>query len=153
MKKHLKSSLIFIILNFIGLAIGGLWTNEGVTSDWYNNILKAPWTPPGWVFGAAWTTIAITFGIGMSEVWKKRDNELLILFVLSFLLNIIWNPLFFSLKAVGVALIVILNLSLLIFTITHYMRVRYGKWYLWCLPYFVWLQIATSLNLFILLMN
>ena len=153
MKKHLKSSLIFIILNFIGLAIGGLWTNEGVTSDWYNSILKAPWTPPGWVFGAAWTTIAITFGIAMSKIWEKRDNELLILFFLSFLLNITWNPLFFLFNAVGVALIVIINLSLLIFSITHYMRIRYGKWYLWCLPYFIWLQIATSLNLFILLMN
>lgn len=153
MKKHLKSSLIFIILNFIGLAIGGLWTNDGVTSDWYNSILKAPWTPPGWVFGAAWTTIAITFGIAMSKIWEKKDNELLILFFLSFLLNITWNPLFFLFNAVGVALIVIINLSLLIFSITHYMRIRYGKWYLWCLPYFIWLQIATSLNLFILLMN
>ena len=153
MKKYILPSIIFILINFIGLAIGGIWTNQGVTSDWYNTALKAPWTPPGWVFGAAWTLIAITFGIAMSKVWRKKDNELIVLFILSWLMNLLWNPLFFLLQSTGLALIVIINLSLLVFAITHYIRVRHGKWYLFCLPYFIWLQIATSLNMYIWLMN
>jgi tryptophan-rich sensory protein len=48
--------IIFLALNFAALAIGGLFTSKGVSSDWYAGIAKAPWTPPGWAFGAAWTT-------------------------------------------------------------------------------------------------
>lgn len=42
-------TIIFLILNFAALAIGGLSTSSGVTSEWYNALNKAPWTPPGWV--------------------------------------------------------------------------------------------------------
>ena len=48
---------LFGVLNFVGLAIGGLATGPGVSSDWYAGLDKAPWTPPGWVFGAAWTAV------------------------------------------------------------------------------------------------
>ena len=156
MKKYITyiaPSLVFIILNFIGLAIGGLSTNQGVTSDWYTSVVKAPWTPPGWVFGTAWTLIAITYGIMMSKLWRKGDKELITLFGLSLLQNMLWNPVFFTMQAVGLALILIINLNLLIFTIVHQTRKRYGWWFLWGLPYFIWLQIATSLNMYILLMN
>ena len=37
--------LLFLIINFGGLFIGGLFTGEGVPSDWYQNLNKAPWTP------------------------------------------------------------------------------------------------------------
>ena len=41
--------IAFLLLNFGALAIGGFFTGKGVTSDWYADLLKAPWTPPGWV--------------------------------------------------------------------------------------------------------
>ncbi|NBN98947.1 MAG: hypothetical protein EBV19_06865 [Flavobacteriia bacterium] len=44
--------LLFLFLNFGALAIGGSFTADGVASDWNQNLNKAPWTPPGWVFGA-----------------------------------------------------------------------------------------------------
>ena len=62
---------LFLIINFGGLFIGGLFTGEGVPSDWYQNLNKAPWTPPGWVFGAAWTTIMICFSVYMAILWEK----------------------------------------------------------------------------------
>ena len=58
--------LLFLIINFGGLFIGGLFTGEGVPSDWYQNLNKAPWNPPGWVFGAAWTTVMICFSVYMA---------------------------------------------------------------------------------------
>jgi tryptophan-rich sensory protein len=33
-----------LALNFAALAIGGLFTSNGVPSDWYVGIAKAPWT-------------------------------------------------------------------------------------------------------------
>lgn len=61
--------ILFLILNFGALALGGLFTNNGVNSEWYTNLNKAPWTPPGWVFGFAWTTIMICFSIYMAKAY------------------------------------------------------------------------------------
>ena len=47
----MKQLVIFALLNFGALAIGGLFTGGGVSSEWYASLNKAPWTPPGWVFG------------------------------------------------------------------------------------------------------
>ncbi|MDG2281196.1 MAG: tryptophan-rich sensory protein, partial [Flavicella sp.] len=51
----IKRILLFLVLNFTALAVGGLFTGTGVSSDWYQNLNQAPWTPPGWVFGFMWT--------------------------------------------------------------------------------------------------
>lgn len=57
---------LFLVLNFAALGIGGLFSGQGVPSDWYTGLNKAPWTPPGWVFGSAWTIIMICFAIYMA---------------------------------------------------------------------------------------
>jgi len=69
-----------------------------VMSEWYTSMNQAPWTPPGLFFGFAWTTIMICFSIYMSYAWGKIKNhkKLLTLFGIQFVLNIIWNPIFFS---------------------------------------------------------
>ena len=41
----------FLFLNFGALALGGLFAGSGAGSNWYAELNKAPWTPPGWVFG------------------------------------------------------------------------------------------------------
>ena len=50
MKKYIITLTGFLIINFGGLAIGQVWTGDGVTSEWYTSLNQAPWTPPGWVF-------------------------------------------------------------------------------------------------------
>ena len=51
--KNIKTFVLFFVLNFAALALGGLFTGSGVTSDWYTKANQAPWTPPGFVFGLA----------------------------------------------------------------------------------------------------
>ena len=101
MKNFIKYFIIGLLINFGGLAIGGLWTNPGTTSEWYSNLNIAPWTPPGWVFAFAWTTIGLTFSMWygwiMSRV-KPINPELIAMYVFSVVLNVIWNPLFFQLQ-------------------------------------------------------
>ena len=65
--------IIFLFINFTGLFLGGLFTQEGVPSDWYQNLNKAPWTPPDWLFGFAWTTIMICFSIFLNCCCKKFE--------------------------------------------------------------------------------
>lgn len=146
--------LLFLIINFGGLFIGGLFTGEGVPSDWYQNLNKAPWTPPGWVFGAAWTTIMICFSVYMAILWKKITlKKLLYIFIAEFILNVIWNPLFFHFKWINIALLSISLLTILIIYMAISLRTEMRYKTLLIFPYLIWLAIATSLNGYIVLYN
>lgn len=150
-----KAFVLFLILNFGALGIGGFFTGDGVTSDWYAELNKAPWTPPGWVFGAAWTTIMVCFTFYMTALWdtKVPKQKVIALFVLQWCLNVVWNPVFFYKQWVVLGLIVIAALTLL----TGFFLIGFRKEIKWkaifVLPYFLWLLIATSLNAYIFLYN
>lgn len=157
MKNYILPFIFALLINFGALWLGGLFTNAGVQSDWYSEVVKAPWTPPGWVFGLAWTTIGLTFsvwGAWMYRNIKSHETDLILYYPFSVILNIIWNPIFFYFKNFWLSSIVIISLSVIIGNIIHVTRTQYGwKPALLVFPYFLWLCIATSLNLFILIMN
>ncbi|MCK3685079.1 TspO/MBR family protein [Maribellus sp. YY47] len=146
---------IFLIINFSALGLGSYLMYNGPGSDWYQNLNKAPWTPPGWVFGAAWTSIMICFSVFMAFLWKHEANKsmLIALFVLQLVLNISWSPVFFYFHFVLSALIIIVALTLLIgFFLFKYMGGLNWK-SVFVVPYFVWLLLASSLNAYILANN
>lgn len=148
--------LLFLGVNFLGLGIGSLATTPGVSSDWYTGLDQAPWTPPGWVFGAAWTTIGITFSVFLAKYFNKPDYDwgMSTLFASSFGLNVGWNFLFFNLHWVNLAAFVIIDLAITILLMIHMVRNERGwSTAIWALPYFAWLCIATSLNLYIAIQN
>ena len=156
MKKIINYSLVllfFLLVNFSGLALGSLWTDPGVNSEWYQNIIKAPWTPPGFVFGLSWTLIMICFSIFMTNLYERNDGSYNPIILLSWFLNIIWNPLFFYLHWTWISAGVIILLTLVLGFLIHENRKRYKYLWLLLLPYFIWLNIATSLNLFTVLVN
>jgi translocator protein len=146
---------IFLIINFTALALGGLFTYESVPSEWYLSLLKAPWTPPGWVFGFAWSIIMISYAFYMGFLYNTNSKKttIIILYVLQLLLNISWNPVFFKFHYVLLGLIVISFLTLtVIFKLFFFYKVIRLKSFL-ILPYIIWLIIATSLNGHILFNN
>ncbi|MGB1316524.1 MAG: TspO/MBR family protein [Chitinophagales bacterium] len=151
----IKKILIFLVINFAALGIGGFFTGPGVSSDWYTNLNQAPWTPPGWFFGAAWTTIMICFSFFMAFLYEKSyfKKEIIVLYIAQWILNTIWNPIFFHFQNVLLGLIVISSLTVIVFTfLIRYRELLKAKTLL-ILPYAVWLAIATSLNIYILLNN
>ncbi len=151
----LKRIILFLLLNFAALAIGGLFTGPGVTSDWYTSLNQAPWTPPGWVFGTAWTSIMIFFALYIAYAYErvKSKKRLVLLFAIQWILNVAWNPIFFEFHQTIAALVTISALTLL----TGYMLITYHKnlkiLSLMLLPYVIWLCVATSLNGYILFNN
>jgi tryptophan-rich sensory protein len=146
--------ILFLIINFGALGIGGILQGEGARSSWYQNLNIAPWTPPGWMFGLAWTTIMICFSFYMAYLAGSQTTYLLyILFVIQLVLNIIWNPLFFRYHQVSAALVIIAALLLVVgLFLFRYLKVLEWKSIL-ILPYFIWLIVATSLNAYILVKN
>ena len=152
--KLLKLILFFLIINFGGLYIGSWLMNGGTTSSWYFGLNKAPWTPPGWVFGVAWTTIMICFSIYLGFLFNKRISlNKQLLYGLQVFLNVIWHYIFFNQQLVGPAFITIIALTYVIFYFffNYKKHLKYKSFLL--LPYMIWLLIATSLNAYILIYN
>ncbi len=147
--------ILFLIINFGALGIGGLFTTNGVSSDWYTSLNKAPWTPPGWVFGAAWTAIMVCFSVYLAMLWPKEENKSILvgLIVLQFILNVGWNPLFFHFNYVLLSLVTIGALTVLVGFFLFYYWPKLEIKSMLILPYFIWLIIATSLNAYILANN
>jgi tryptophan-rich sensory protein len=124
------------------------------TGTWYVNLTKAPWTPPSWFFGFAWTTIMLLFSGYLAkyalQYWNKRFT---LLFSIQILLNASWSLAFFNLHLVLLGLFIIMGLTILISYILFRNIKRMNRSSLLLAPYFIWLLIATSLNAYILLYN
>jgi len=152
--KLFKNIILFLIINFGALYIGILFMNNGPQTNWYQNLNKAPWTPPGWFFGVAWTIIMLCFSVYMAYLKETFLNKkLILLFTLQFIFNILWNLLFFNQHLVLLGLINLIILTFIVGKfIIDYKSVLKTKTFL-IVPYFVWLCVATSLNTYILIYN
>lgn len=145
----------FLLLNFGALALGGIFAGTGAASEWYAELNKAPWTPPGWVFGFAWTTIMLCFSVYMAILYKRKTakRNILTLYFIQWILNVAWNPAFFHFHKANAGLVVIVCLTILVtYFLVNFRRDLKG-YSLLIVPYFIWLCIATSLNAYISMMN
>lgn len=152
--KLFKYISLFLFINFGALAIGGLLMGKGPQGEWYNALEIAPWTPPGWVFGFAWTTIMICFSVYMAYLFlKRKDLPLKVLFVIQVVLNISWNYFFFNIHWVNVAMFILFSLTVVVFIFLFAFK-KDMKWLsLLILPYAIWLLVACSLNLYVIMNN
>ncbi|WP_242132889.1 TspO/MBR family protein [Aestuariivivens marinum] len=152
--KILKYLIFFLVINFGALTIGGWLMNNGPLTAWYQNLNQAPWTPPSWVFGVAWTTIMICFSIYMAYLAKTvLDKKLVVLFTIQFILNVVWNYFFFNqhLTILGLVCLIILTFVIGKFLLDYKSVLKIKS--LLILPYFIWLIVAISLNAYIVLKN
>ncbi|MEM9679309.1 MAG: TspO/MBR family protein [Bacteroidota bacterium] len=150
-----KYAILFLIINFGGLAIGSWLMNNGPVSEWYFNLNKAPWTPPGWVFGVAWTVIMICFSVYLAYLFSIINSRYVrVLFIVQVILNVSWNYIFFNQHLTTLGLISITALTLLIFYLfISFQDDDLSKMKYLLLPYMIWLVIATSLNAYIVIYN
>lgn len=146
---------LFLILNFGALALGSLLMGSSpIENEWYVHLNKAPWTPPGWVFGATWTTIMLLFTIYLTiqEKEKLNNKRFLVLFTLQFLTNVLWNPIFFHFHWTFLGMIVMLLLIVSLVLMLYFFNLRSWKSIL-LLPYLLWLSVAFTLNAYSWSMN
>jgi tryptophan-rich sensory protein len=149
----MKQLILFLLINFGGLALGSFLMGNPAENEWYQSLDKAPWTPPGWVFGAAWFSIMLFYSIFMQQLLKtKSDNSKSIkwLFGLSVFFNVCWNPIFFVHHYVVVGLVFLIALFLLLIQLFRISLQHQSKIALLLLPYLIWMLIAISLNAYFL---
>lgn len=156
MRNRKVSFLVFLICNFLALIIGSWLMNNGPRSDWYLALNKAPWTPPGYMFGLAWSIIMICFAFYMNRLsfqFKLFNKKLIILYTIQWILNVGWNFTFFNQKKFLLGLIILLLLWLLLVYLFNNYRKKLRKHSLWIFPYIIWMTIAISLNAYVVLYN
>ncbi|MDD7913349.1 TspO/MBR family protein [Polaribacter ponticola] len=152
--KQFKLTILFLVINFGGLAIGSWLMNNGPLTTWYQDLNKAPWSPPGWAFGVAWTTIMICFSLYLAKIFTKSNSlKLQLFFLLQFILNVSWNYIFFNQHLILFGFIILIILTSLLFYYFFKLSSKVSNSKLLLLPYIIWLCIATSLNLYILIHN
>lgn len=147
----MKRFLFFLLINFAALWLGAFLMGNPQTNEWYQQVQKAPWTPPGWFFGVAWFSIMSLFSWFLARNFKSNTIPWRLLYSVHLGLNICWNPVFFRLHWVLVAFVMI---TLLFITVLWFIRL--GKKpidKILLLPYALWLIVAGSLNLYVFWMN
>jgi len=152
--KLIPRFLLFLLINFSILYTGSLLMGEGASSNWYENLNKAPWTPKGWVFGFAWMFLMTCFAIYLAKLSTLVNSSKLIFIVLiQYFLNLIWNFIFFNQQEIILGLIDIILLTVVVVFIFIKNTSVMKRYSLFILPYILWLLIATSLNLYIAIYN
>ena len=128
----------------------GIVSNSGFDNGWYAALTRPAFQPPGWAFGAVWTTLYTMLGIALAAILSEppsdRRRDALWLFGGQLLINFAWSPVFFALHLIDVALVVIIVMLLLAAVSANlFRRLRpVAGWLM--VPYLAWLCLATALN-------
>ncbi|MDV7144264.1 TspO/MBR family protein [Tropicimonas sp. TH_r6] len=121
---------------------------------WYRDLRKPAWTPPGWVFSVAWTSLYLLMSWAAARVAVVEGSGLaLALWALQIALNTLWTPVFFGLHQMRTGLVVI---SLLWVSAAAAMLAFFQVDTLagaLLIPYVGWVSIALCLNVSILRLN
>jgi benzodiazapine receptor len=142
------------------LFAGGLAARVAGSTDqnpWYQSLILPVFQPPAEWFGIAWAILYTLIGFAFAVVWgtQNADGKRLAigLFVLGFVLNMGWSPLFFRYHMISAALgLLITMLAAALATAWSFWRVnRLAGWLM--LPYIAWLCFAGAINGSVMLLN
>lgn len=124
---------------------------------WYQALDKPVFTPPGWVFGPAWTVL---YAIMIYVAWRllglapsRGRTRALVIFYVQLVLNAAWSFAFFYAQSPIAGLVVIAALTACVLAaIVAFRKVdRLGG--MLFIPYALWLFFAGAINLGVVILN
>lgn len=152
------SKLVFALVSCqLAGILGSLVTGPSV-KGWFQTLEKPVLMPPGWVFGAVWTTLFVLMAIAFWLVWtndnkSKHKKTAMILFGVQLALNILWSVIFFGLGEMFFAIIELMVLFAAVLATTFYFFKQSKIAGYLMIPYLLWLCAAAYLNIAIYLLN
>lgn len=149
-------ALLLGIVNFLSLAIGAWLMDNGPNTDWYLSLAKAPWTPPGWFFGVVWTTIMLAFALYMAKLVARKawlSPMVFGAYVLILLLCILWNYVYFDQHQMRLGAVILVALTAVLIVLMRWHYQCLGRWSWLLVPFIAWCTVATSLNIYTVVMN
>ena len=130
--------------------------NKENEREWYKGLKKSPLTPPSWVIPIVWAILYVII-IVSGVIYIKNGGNIksagFLYYCGTWILNLMWSPLFFTYHRPDLSFIVIVCLFLLItFTIYEFNKVSTLASYL-LIPYLLWVAFASTLNAYIVRCN
>jgi tryptophan-rich sensory protein len=121
---------------------------------WYNSLNKSSLNPPPWVFGVVWPILYIMIiSSGVNYIISKPNltytDKGLLFYVIQFILNLIWSPLFFNYKQICLSLIVIISLICFVYLTMQEFEKTNRLSALLLIPYLLWISYAAYLNFYV----
>jgi tryptophan-rich sensory protein len=122
--------------------------------DWYANLKKPSWTPPRWAFPVAWTSLYLLMSAAAARAGvQPGSGQAMGFWSLQIAFNTLWTPVFFGLRRMRSAMVVMAVLWASVAATT----VSFFGLDLWAglmfLPYLAWVTVAGALNLSVLRLN
>ncbi len=114
---------------------------------WYEALDKPSWTPPNWAFPLAWTTIYICISFAGARVAGMEGSAYAMAFwAMQAAFSTLWTPVFFGLRRLKGALLVMAPLWLAVLgcTISMFQLDRWAG--IAFLPFMAWVTVAAALN-------
>lgn len=148
--------LVFSLLlpQLAGL-IGSYFATQSI-STWYTALNKPSFSPPNWLFGPVWLILYLMMGIAVYLNWIKKTDKAkynVRIFFIHLFLNFIWAPVFFGLKNLMLAyMIIALIWAMIVIIIDSFWEVDKISSLL-LFPYLIWVAFASLLNYFIWQLN
>jgi tryptophan-rich sensory protein len=127
-----------------------MMSGSGGNNYWFAGLEKPAIYPPPATFGIVWTILYLLMGIALAMVVTARGAPgrglAIAVFVVQFLLNLAWSPVFFGMQLLvpGFYLLLAIDVAVLLAVVLFY-RVRpLAAWLL--VPYLAWVLFAAVLN-------
>jgi benzodiazapine receptor len=122
--------------------------------DWYFAMKKPRWTPPNWLFPVAWTTLYLCMSFAAMRVAQGPNaGQALAFWGLQLAFNTLWTPVFFGLRRMRSAMVVMAGLWVSVAaTLLAFWQVDATAGMLF-VPYLMWVTVAGALNFSVLRLN
>ena len=133
------------------VAIGGGVSTSASVKTWYPTLRKAPWSPPAWAFGPAWTVLYACMAVAAWRVSRVAGlvSVPMAAYALQLALNAAWSPAFFGYRSTRAGMAIILALlPAVALTLHTFSSVDVtATWLL--VPYAAWIAYAATLNAYV----
>ncbi|MBQ4426206.1 MAG: tryptophan-rich sensory protein [Oscillospiraceae bacterium] len=155
MKDNTKKLILCIGLPVLGGALIGWLTG---TMGNYDDFVKPPLSPPGWLFPVVWTVLYALMGYAL---WRalircsssREQSSVLTIFSFQLALNYLWPVIFFVIDAYWAAVACLVALVIMIiWTMAEFMKHDNLASKL-MIPYLLWCGFALYLNIGVAVLN
>ena len=155
MKDNTKKLILYIGLPVLGGALIGWLTG---TMGNYDDFVKPPLSPPGWLFPVVWTVLYALMGYAL---WRalircnssREQTSVLTIFSFQLALNYLWPVIFFVIDAYWAAVACLVALVIMIiWTMAEFMKHDNLASKL-MIPYLLWCGFALYLNIGVAVLN
>ena len=114
---------------------------------WYDGLDKPSWTPPGVAFPIVWTTLYLLMAFSAMRVaLLPGSGQALAFWAAQIAFNTLWTPVFFGLRRMRAALVVLVGLWVFVALTCVSFWILDPVAGVLMVPYLLWVSLAGALN-------